>query len=183
MMLSGRRRKTFVLSKFMVLVERTQSNMKGGLERRGWPPAKTLRCLSPIFTPEIDLEIVNLLVLNLRTEYLFSQDFLQRSRAEITVIPLYRCSLVFAVPYSSSLLGARFGQITILSGRLAPCAHLLKIALNALSGSGAVSHFPSYSGGRPLGLSTPSCRSKNQTGPSPSRVWDGLGPNLRQPNG
>ncbi|PON39997.1 hypothetical protein PanWU01x14_300780, partial [Parasponia andersonii] len=67
--------------------------------------------------------------------------------------------------------------------RLAPCAHLLKIVLNALSGSGAVSCFPLYSGGRALGLSTPSCRGKNRAGLSLSRVWVGLGPNPGQPNG
>ncbi|PON64583.1 hypothetical protein PanWU01x14_122950 [Parasponia andersonii] len=65
---------------------------------------------------------------------------------------------------------------------LPPCAHLLKIALNALSGSGAMSCFPLYSGRRPLGLPTPSCRGKNRTRLSPSRIWDGLGPNFGQPN-
>ncbi|PON32075.1 hypothetical protein PanWU01x14_364500 [Parasponia andersonii] len=85
-----------------------------------------------------------------------------------------------AVPYDSSLSGVRFLQAAILSGRLAQCAHLLRIALNALSRSGGVSCFLLYSGGRPLGLPTLSCHGKNRTGASPFKVWDRLGPSLGQ---
>ncbi|PON47660.1 hypothetical protein PanWU01x14_242810 [Parasponia andersonii] len=84
---------------------------------------------------------------------------------------IFSLSLVSAVSYGLSLSGARFGQIAVLSGWLVPYAHLLKIALNALSGSEAVSCFLLYSGGRPLGLPTLSCRGKNWTGPSLSREW------------
>ncbi|PON78366.1 hypothetical protein PanWU01x14_020040 [Parasponia andersonii] len=118
----------------------SDAKSQAGSERRGWPPAKTLRCLSQwsFFDSE--------------TEYLFPQDFFQRSRAEITVIspvPLYP-----GFRHLQWLESVR-GEIWTnrrLSGRLAPCAHLLRIALNALSGSGGVSYFPLYSGGRPLGL-------------------------------
>ncbi|PON69267.1 hypothetical protein PanWU01x14_089900 [Parasponia andersonii] len=67
-----------------------------------------------------------------------------------------RTDLVSVTSYGLNLSRVRFGQIAILSGRLAPlpCARPLRTALNALSGSGVVSYFLSYFGGRPLGLPT-----------------------------
>ncbi|PON49212.1 hypothetical protein PanWU01x14_232010, partial [Parasponia andersonii] len=91
--------------------------------------------------------------------------------------------LVSAASYGLSLSGVRFGQIAVLSGQLAPCAHLPKIALNALSGSRFGVAFYYILVEDPWGFRPPNCRGKGRTGLSLSRIGDGLGPNLRQPNG